>query len=58
MAPYVGKEYFDGKRYEVFTTGIQALYSGEYGGLLGLSPQYKTPDLEHRNFVLGILATV
>lgn len=57
-APYVGKEYFDSRRYEVFTTGIQSLYSGEYGGLLGLSPQYRQPDTDHRNFILGILATL
>lgn len=58
VAPYVGKEYFDGKRYEVFTTGVQALYTGEYGGLVGVSTQYTEPDMDHRNFILGILATV
>lgn len=56
---YTGKAYANSKYCEVFTTGIQALYSGEFGGLVGNShsSHYGT-DADHRGFVLGTLATL
>ena len=54
---YVGRDYFTNNNYEVFTTGIESLYSGSYGGLVGNGITTK-PDPDHRNFILGILATL
>lgn len=56
--PYVGREYFTGNNYEVFTTGIEALYGGNHGGLIGNSLDYPTKDKDHRGFIMGMLATL
>jgi hypothetical protein len=58
---YTGREYFgsDEKSYEVFTTGVEALYSGiDLGGLAGNSTHHPHGDDDHRGFVLGALATL
>jgi hypothetical protein len=55
---YVGRDYFADKNFEVFTTGIEALYGGGYGGLVGNSHDFTRKDLDHRGFVLGTLATL
>ena len=39
---------------EVLSMGMESVFTGRYGGLEGRG-RYK-PDLDHRNFVLGVLA--
>lgn len=58
VASYVGRVYYMDDSTEVFTTGIEALYGGSYGGLVGNSFNYKTTDKDHRGFVLGALAVL
>lgn len=58
VTKYTGRSYANSKYCEVFTTGIQALYSGDIGGLVGNSNLYSATDLDHRGFVLGALATL
>ena len=58
VSKYVGRDYFKDNNFEVFTTGIEALYGGGYGGLVGNSTNYFKTDYDHRGFVLGILATL
>jgi hypothetical protein len=60
VTQYTGREYYDPNEqaYEVFTTGIQALYAHRYGGLLGNDAEYFQADREHRAFTLGALATL
>lgn len=53
---YVGKEYSDASR-EVLSMGTQALFGGAYGGLIGLT-EGGTADTDHRDFTLGLLASV
>lgn len=64
--PYMGRDYIldDQKpggliHYEVITTGLEALYGGNYGALVGFDTTNTAPkkDLDHRGFVLGALAT-
>lgn len=58
ISKYVGRDYYNENNYEVFTTGIEALYGGSYGGLVGNSITFREQDLDHRGFVLGTLATL
>jgi hypothetical protein len=60
VTQYTGREYYDPDEisYEVFTTGIQALYAYRYGGLLGYDADYPHADKDHRAFTLGALATL
>lgn len=51
---YVGKEYNDGSR-EALSCGVEALFAGKYGGLIGTSGS--KPDHDMRSFILGVLAT-
>jgi hypothetical protein len=58
---YTGREYFrpNEQSYEVFTTGVEALYGGvSLGGLAGNSTHYPSGDNDHRGFTLGALATL
>lgn len=55
---YVGRVYANGRFTEVFTTGVEALFTGSHGGLLGVGSGVSAPDPDHRSFVLGALATV
>lgn len=55
---YAGREYFSEKNYEVFTVGVEALYGGNYGGLVGNTKEYLNSDNDHRGFVLGVLASL
>lgn len=65
--PYIGKRYpmhvaYEGaerrqvnhKSSEVVSVGMEALFAGHYGGLVGRGKYPADPD--HRNFVLGVLA--
>lgn len=54
---YMGKEYPGGRttHHEVMSMGVQALFSGESGGLVGAHRYDADPDM--RAFVLGVLAT-
>ncbi|GAB2455384.1 hypothetical protein [Xylanimonas ulmi] len=51
--PYFGREYSHGN-FEVLSCGMQALFGGESGGLVGVGGL--RTDLDHRAFVLGTLA--
>lgn len=53
VSHYMGKTY-NGRYFEVMSTGMEAVFAGEYGGLLG-GDGHKA-DHDHRNFVLGVLA--
>lgn len=52
---YVGKYYPMSRIKEVLSVGSEALFAGAYGSFVGLDG-YKS-DIDHRGFVLGILAT-
>jgi hypothetical protein len=58
--PYIGREYFnsDTSNYEVFTTGVEAVFGKSYGGLVGKSNHYSQADHDHRGFTLGTLAVL
>jgi DNA-binding protein H-NS len=56
VSDYMGKHYNDSKHWEVLSTGVEAVFGTAYGGLLGVSDFKK--DLEHRDFVLGVFATI
>jgi hypothetical protein len=58
VTKYAGRDYFTDNNYEVFTVGIEALYGGNYGGLMGNTKNYLKEDIEHRGFVLGVLASL
>lgn len=57
--PYMSKVYSDngkieGQYFEVMTTGVEAIFHGRYGGLVGAgAPEH--PEMRH--FVLGVLAS-
>lgn len=55
---YIGKSY-PGVSTEVFSTGLEALFTGEHGGLTGATNRGKdySADVEHRNLVLGLYAS-
>ena len=54
--PYVGKDYDGGRAYEVLSVGMEAVFAGSMGSLLGVD--HRAADLDHRAFVLGLLAAV
>ena len=54
VSPYVGREYGLRDAHEVFTTGMEGVWSGQYGGLVGRGKY--TADHEQRHLVLGLLA--
>lgn len=58
VSRYVGRDYFTDNNFEVFTTGIEGLFGGNYGGLVGNSVKYTPKDEDHRGFILGMLATL
>jgi hypothetical protein len=55
---YMGKHYHGsgGKHWEVLSTGAEAVWTGAFGGLMGLGGH--KVDTNHRNFVLGIFASL
>lgn len=53
---YMSREYPRGDGYEVMTTGAEALFGGQYGGLVGQGRYQGDPDM--RAFVLGVMAGV
>lgn len=56
VCAYAGRDYGRGKSGEVFTVGMEALFSGRYGGLVGRG-RWES-DGQHRALVLGALATL
>lgn len=60
MIPYIGKQYEAGYQREIFTIGVEAMFSGKYGAFTGI-PDFKgdiyREDKDHRAFMLGTLAT-
>ena len=55
VCDYIGKEYEGTTHTEVLSVGMESLFTGSNGGLIGMSKD--KPDLEHRDLVLGVLAT-
>lgn len=45
---------YDGNCYEVFTTGVQSLFTGDEGGF---TTDINCKAYRHRNFILGLFAT-
>lgn len=54
ISAYTGKDYGE-EAFEVLSTGVDALFGGRRGGLVGTAGMKQ--DLDHRNFVLGVMAT-
>jgi hypothetical protein len=54
---YMSRDYFIGNSYEVFTSGVESVYGGTYGGLVGNDKNFGA-DLDHRGFTLGALAVL
>lgn len=54
---YIGKVYINQQAKEVMSVGAESLFSGTYGGLLGLDQEHRA-DKDHRGFVLGMFASV
>lgn len=53
---YMGKVYGDGELGgEIFSMGMEALFTGKYGGLSGMEGYSADPD--YRKFILGTLAS-
>lgn len=53
---YIGKEYKNSPYREVLSMGVESLFSGSQGGLVGAGHYRADPDM--RAFVLGVMATV
>jgi hypothetical protein len=54
---YMGKQYSGETHFELLSTGMEAIFGGEYaGGLIGL--KNKNPDEDMRNFIVGTLASL
>lgn len=51
---YMGREYPFSNDLEIVTTGVEALFENAYGSLMGFGGF--PADIEHRNFMLGLLA--
>ncbi|GAA2030952.1 hypothetical protein GCM10009720_09020 [Yaniella flava] len=56
VTSYIGKEYGRKNAHEVLSVGVEAVFSGKYGGLVGAG-RYEA-DTDHRAFVLGAMATI
>lgn len=52
---YMGKVYERRRLYEIMACGVEALFGGGYGGLIGVGTYRADEDM--RDFVLGVLAT-
>jgi hypothetical protein len=52
---YMGKDY-GGDATEVMSMGMEGVFAGHYGGFIGVGGE--KPDLEVRDLVLGVLASV
>lgn len=52
---YMGKDY-RGDATEVMSMGMEGVFAGAYGGFIGVGGE--KPDLEVRDLVLGVLASV
>lgn len=59
VSVYMGKDYGkDVVHKEIMTTGTEAVLSGRYGGLIGISRTNTRKDTDMLNFVLGSLSTL
>lgn len=52
---YMGKDYGDGRHYEIFSMGMESLFHGTHGGFEGFGRMVK--DEDYKYFMLGMLAT-
>lgn len=59
IAPYAARDSGAVPPTEVFATGVEALWFGNYGGFEGVAMRGHTPprDDEHRDLMLGLFAT-
>lgn len=55
-ADYMGKRYEQQKHFELLSTGMEAVFGNNYGGLVGVGG--KKPDYDMRNFIVGLLASI
>ena len=55
-ADYMGKRYEQAQHFEIMSTGMEAVFGNNYGGLVGLGG--KNPDHDMRNFILGMVASI
>ncbi|HEX9086659.1 MAG TPA: hypothetical protein VF867_03940 [Arthrobacter sp.] len=53
---YSGRVAYEGGATEIMSTGVEGLFGGQFGGHIGLTRF--GADLEMRNFILGLMATV
>lgn len=54
---YMGKQYSGDVHFEILSTGMEAIFGGDYaGGLVGL--KNKKADEDMRNFIVGTLASL
>lgn len=62
ISDYMGRNYGgQSPATEISTTGMQALFSGQYGSFVGVDirrPRLNKADPDHRNFMLGLLSAV
>ncbi|MBC9705989.1 MAG: hypothetical protein H9W81_13655 [Enterococcus sp.] len=56
VTPYMGREYADSEMTELLSLGTESVFSGSYGGLVGVGHAKKDP--ETRNWILGAYATL
>ncbi len=52
---YTGRSRYTTGLTEVFSTGMEGVFAGQYGGFIGIGG--RLPDTEMQNFVLGLLVT-
>lgn len=52
---YIGKQYPDTGNSEAFSMGMEGVFAGRFGGLVGAGGC--RADVEHRDLILGVLAT-
>lgn len=58
ITTYIGRIYPSGGGREVLAMGAEIAFSGTYGAFKGYDPDFFIEDLDHRGFVLGVLAVM
>lgn len=59
VKPYIGKNYPDAHHTEVFSMGVEAVFTGAHGGLIGIdgyAEGERKSDPEHLALILGLLS--
>jgi hypothetical protein len=52
---YMGKYYEGEHSWELFSTGMESLFAGKFGGFAGNSEN--TPDPDFKKFILGVISS-